>query len=415
MNDHVDRARAALRLRRWDIALQSLAAALADDPGDPEAQALRAEALYRQHRYLEAQAAAREAIEAAPNWGMGYFWLGWSTLSNGLLEPPQIRQASQAAEEALRCGPDDPNYWALLAQVTLVEGNTTQAASHAETGLTHDPDHEGCLEALATAHQGSTLRKQRILLRLVELNPESVFVHRHLAETALAANEPHAALEHARTAIQLDPLDDGALEAYHEAVRGQHPVIRFLSWSSTPWRRYPWFPVLGGIPMLLLILIRGHSVDKDGDLWFWGAFCFFATFLLYGIATIVFTELIASHSRRLSELLPEAAQTRRRFYWAAGFVILLAMSIAAAVWWQGPLPVIAFYLGGTIIILVRWALAAKFTLVRVGLGVLAVVAATAFAVAVSFDCQPNPVVWSIGTVVVTALIWAAALRLTGSD
>lgn len=415
MSVPLDRARAAIALRRWDAALEALDAALSDDHDNPMAHALRAEVFYRQRRYIEAQAAAKEAIRAEPEWGVGYFWLGWSYLSSGPLEPPAIDRAREAVEEALRCNPDDPDFWALSAQTALVEGDAREAASHAQTGLENDPDHEGCLEALAAAQQAYSAvdKKRKTLLRLVELNPESVFAHRQLATDALAEGKPLEAFQHARSAIHIDPGDADARDTYQEVVRHQHPAIRLLLWSSTPWHRYAWFPVLGGIPLVLLMLRKPNP--GQGDPWFWAAFCFFVMFVGYGLFAIVLVEFIASHSRRLSPILPEAAATRRCFLVAGVIIGVFAAAIGLAVWWRGPLPVIAVVNGATLIFLVSCLRKAITKRDQIGFVVLLLAPVVATASAAMYDCHPDPGIWFIAMIVVTCLVWAAALKLSKSE
>ncbi len=417
MSTRLDRAWAAISLRRWDVALEELTAALAEDPESATAHALRAEVLYRREQFVDAQLAAQDAIAAAPDYGWGYYWRSWSILSAGQVAESALNHARQTAEEALRCDPCEPAFWALLGQVALSAGEFDQAAEHAQVGLTHAPEHESCLQVLAAAQKahGASEQQRLTLLKLLKVNPASQFAHRHLASNALAAGNSTEAFEFARAAVQLDPSDADARVVYHEAVRQQHPWIRTLLWTNGIWERCTYIlPVIGALPLLALIFIRGNPKFADDDPWFWAGFCFFILVCCYGLISAALTEFIAAHSRRLSPLLPEAASIRRTFYLVGAVLVLFAASVAISFWWGGPLPLLALIHGGTIIVLLCGVLASTRRVERLGLAALSLVPLTVLSVSAICNCQPNPVVWFIATIVATCLVCASVLKITNT-
>jgi Tetratricopeptide repeat len=342
--EHFARARAAIDLKRWDVAHEEILHALLDSPDHPLLHATRAEIRYRLGDLAEAREAAREAIARDPNWYAGYYWLAWSIMSDFLFGPNRAEESLRISDQALKCSPNEPDCHYLRAMAARFAGNHQEAVTYGESGLTIDPEHVGCLEALARSQaELGDQNAESTWRRLLQIRPESVAAHEELARITLHAEHFAEAYEHVSAAIRQEPNSSALRDLYGEVVRHQHPLARFFLWTSKPWQGHPaliYIIVAIGLAPLLSLKLLPKGTDKRIEAVLAAlAFFFCLGFAFYGAWAIVAAETIIAHSAQFSRLVPETRALRPAyaFAWIAAVVIILAVLTSAALMTAQPI------------------------------------------------------------------------------
>jgi|GEM_PF-3615101 len=362
MKLHIERARAAMDLERWDLAQENLGRALAEEPNSAVLHVLQAEVHYRKRQYLEATDSAREAISLAPQWSVGYYWLTYCLLANCTASGDVERLAGDAADTAIACDPEDPDNYAARAEVARVAGRSKQSIDFAREGLSIDPEHRNCLRLVALGEIGLKRPEaaEITLRRMLSLDPESNFAHEHLSSTLLMQGRSAEAYEHVKALIRRDPDDEDVRLIYGEVVRHQHPVARWLLRSGDFW--FDWiyaFVPLGFVPLLS---IKWLQLDEPWKTLFtilavlWLLLCCAYSVVAAGVA-----EAIITFSTRFNRLLPETRGMRWLYALAAGGAVIAfaALVFGAAIGSSQPI-----LIGGNI--LVAGAIAVAASLSRTG-------------------------------------------------
>lgn len=314
MDKHVERVRAAMELKRWSLAQESLTEAFAETPNSALLHVLQAEVHLRQGDYVAATDSAREAIALAPDWSAGYFWLTYCLLTNCMASGDAERLAADAANTAIECDPDDPDNYAARAQVARFGQKHEQALRYAEQGLRIDPEHLPCLrhaaEALVALARNDAA--ESTLRRILSLEPESLFAHEHLARLLLAEGRRAEAYEHVRVIIRLAPDNADVRDVYGEVVRHQHPLARWLLVSSDWWYKLLYLVLpLGLLPLASLEWISVESSTKrvlavGGVLWLLLCGC-------YPVIASAAAEGLIAFSGRFNQLLPGTRHLRSAY------------------------------------------------------------------------------------------------------
>src|SRR5262245_8562128 len=144
---HILRARALQADLRYLEALDVLAAAAQDDPGNPTVQSLRAISLAGLEQFDEALRTARAALHLAPTDPFGHFVLAKVLLQRG--DGPGSRAS---IEIALQHEPGNADYHGVLAATYQIEYQYARALDAIERGLKHDPENRICLLLKASLH-----------------------------------------------------------------------------------------------------------------------------------------------------------------------------------------------------------------------------------------------------------------------
>ncbi|UCH49290.1 MAG: tetratricopeptide repeat protein [Betaproteobacteria bacterium] len=120
------------------------------DPGNPMAHGLLGQADTQLRKYSEASRWLKRAIELAPNFALGWGWLGLIYACTGERE-----QAVYAIEEALRLSPRDPLAATWFSITGLAEFNAEHydaAIDCARRGQERNPNHPGIWRVLAASY-----------------------------------------------------------------------------------------------------------------------------------------------------------------------------------------------------------------------------------------------------------------------
>jgi tetratricopeptide (TPR) repeat protein len=187
---------------RYEQAEKEFLRALADDPDDAEAHALRGLSLNRLNRFDEAVEACHEAIRLAPEWSYPHYALGYVLEKNNRLE-----EAAKALEEAIRISPYTAYFHSHLAFTRHRLGRYADALTSADEGLRCDAQHVDSLNrrAMALAALNRFEEAEQTSRIAVALDPEDGGTLANLGYILSKRQKAVEALEVLREALRLDP------------------------------------------------------------------------------------------------------------------------------------------------------------------------------------------------------------------
>lgn len=333
MNVHVERARAAIELKRWPLALEALAHALGEEPEDPYLHVLRSEVLYRSGNYRDSRRAAHDAIALAPEWSWAYYWLAWGLLSDVAAGPDRVVRAAPVADAALAYDPDDPTNHYLRAEVGRIAGRPEEGLVFAYSGLRLDPEHTPCLQSQAACEidLNEHAEAERSLRRLLALSPESLFGHENLAKVLLEQGRFVEAYNHAKTAVNRDPTDPDIVAVYREAVSQQHVLARGLVWLSKSGTRYPYAALIVWLVPLIAVglLLQSWNAMEGTESLGLVFLPWTLVFIFHERLAIKAAETVVSFSPRFRHLLPNERPRLhwRRIAWLGAITLVVALAI----------------------------------------------------------------------------------------
>jgi tetratricopeptide (TPR) repeat protein len=239
-HQHVERARAAVLLKKYEVARREALLALAAEPDNPMAHQLLGEAAMRLGDFKVGKEQAAEVLRLAPNWGWGYWLLGCCWLLDdkafpGLLgKAARLPKAAAAAEQALERDPCEPTFYALAAGIAINQGHTSTAFSLIERGLSIAPQFAALHQLRGTAHRADCDSDRAIecFEKSLGLAPENAECHRDLANVLFEQGQFQPAHEHIQEAMRLDPTDAFARDLLLKISQTRHALMRAVIWLN---------------------------------------------------------------------------------------------------------------------------------------------------------------------------------------
>lgn len=225
MSVHLARAKILLAQSRPAEAEREARQALAANPHDASAHAFLALCCAQLGRHEDALMEARMAVGLAADEGAFHRVLGFVLHRAGR----QI-EAMKSVEEALRLSPFDAHVLVLKASIHLAQRSWTEAVEAAEAALALDPEHVEAanFRAMALMQLGRKQEAAATMEHALRHEPDNALSHANQGWNCLHRNEPHAAKEHFREALRLDPELDYAREGMLEALKARNPVYRVM-------------------------------------------------------------------------------------------------------------------------------------------------------------------------------------------
>jgi tetratricopeptide (TPR) repeat protein len=251
---HLARAEELRRLQRYDLALQEVQRALAQDPHASAPHVCAAWILRDQKRLPEAEQAARSALAAEPNDADAQHILAVTLWEQGRRE-----DAQQAFEDALALvGGRSALYLANYARMMTTYqryGEALVALNLADQALALAPSfadpHE--IRGLALRHLGRDAEAETAFHAALRLNPQSFSAQHNLGLHDLTLGRAHIALDRFREALRLNPQSEIARANLVLALKARNPlygrVLSLMLRSKRPaeqrWRRWILWSFLG--------------------------------------------------------------------------------------------------------------------------------------------------------------------------
>jgi tetratricopeptide (TPR) repeat protein len=187
---------------RLDEADRLYQAALAQQPGDPDALHLRGVVALQKGDYRRAADQIGQAISRNPG-SAAYH----ANLAEALRSLGQLDRAADCCRTALRLQPRSAEAVNTLALVLLAQGRNEEAVAQFREAMRLKPDY-----GLACNNLGNALRLSGDLdgavahfRRAATIAPLLAEAHSNLGQLLLERHQPHEALAHLRTAVRLRP------------------------------------------------------------------------------------------------------------------------------------------------------------------------------------------------------------------
>ncbi len=263
------RALAAFRLRRWDVARKELAEELAKNPQNASALGLLAACSLNLGEINTAIEQARTAVKANPRQGYSHYILALSHMRD-----KQTFEAELAIEDALRIEPDNPDYLAVMASIHIGRRDYYKGLQLLARALAENPAHHYSLRQKYYVHLAQKRKKEaeEVRHRILELYPEDAEMHAHSGWQKLEnPGEQDKALEHFEEALRLDPQADNYVEGLIEAkFEDQSAVARFTKELNK--RRYRIF-AFSFACVLIYLAACGVKLIQFSFPWFMALSC----------------------------------------------------------------------------------------------------------------------------------------------
>lgn len=260
------RAELLLEQRRPQEAEEVIHDYLIGEPDDVAAHVLLVQALIHQDRPKAALRVADHAVALEPTWSHTHWARG-----SALMELKALKAAGECADAAIQLEPEDPDNYALSAQIYARQRNWPEAIAAARTGLSFDPNHSVCRHVLSQSlgNTGEKGMARESLLAGLANNPLDPDAHVQVGFQALRSGQNERALEAFEEALRLDAEHEGAREGLVEALKARNPIYSvilrgFLKLNSLP-DKVALYLLVG-----FFILHRiARSLRKDHPEWEW--------------------------------------------------------------------------------------------------------------------------------------------------
>ena len=247
MGEHFVRGSLLFSQRRYDLAVEELRLALAEDPQNAQAHSFLGICLAELGRYDEAQREAGEGIALSPSEPLPHY-----AMAIVLLSRRRPEEALRAVEEAVRIDPEDADHHCLHAQVLFALRRWPDALAAAERGLQCDGEHTGCtnFRAMALIKLGRRSEAGHTLEAALARDPEDALSHANQGWALVEQGDVAKALEHFKEALRLDPEMEYARAGIVEALKARHFIyrwmLRYFLWMNRLSGKAQWGIVIGG-------------------------------------------------------------------------------------------------------------------------------------------------------------------------
>lgn len=412
MSASVERAQSLIDRSRWDLAERELEAALAAEPGNALAQTMLAYCRLRQGRTGDARRAAREALRLAPDQALCHH-----VMASVLLELDEGRKAAAAAREAIRLDPADPAHQALLGRIQLQRRSWAKALEAAERGLALDPGHADSarLRAVALLQLGRRAEADAAIDDALARDPSDAAARAGRGWAALHAGDHRAALDDFVEALRLNPTLEVARGGLIGALKARNPayrlLLRYLLWGSRLGPRAYW--VVFTAAFLWVNGLRDWARYNQGSPM--ALLVITLLFLLFVLSVLLGEPLSTAvlATSRYGRLVLSPEERRASAVLAMGVLVAAVPLVAGLVTANDPV----FFGGMAVLALVFPVVAAAATapgrgrtLLRAGVGMLAVVAGAGFLLALTG--RGGASYWLFGAVMLAGVLLMIAIAST---
>ena len=220
-----------LAVGQYDRAKELAVEQIANDPDDPRSYLALSRVWLHLDEPERAVEAAAEAVRLAPEWPST-----WSVHSAALLAAGRFAAAETSLIEALRLDPDDGSLCEMYTRLLSLCGRSEEALTWARRALELDPDSENAHQLFAAmlhkVHPSKWQLSEESARRSVELNPDDADGFAILGLIVMTRRRLDEAEQHFRTALQLDPNNQLALQGLAQLVMGKSWIYKpFLSYT----------------------------------------------------------------------------------------------------------------------------------------------------------------------------------------
>lgn len=249
---------ALLSRHRYAEAEAAAREALNGDPDDPVLHMFLSIALLNQDKNKAAESAARDMIALDPESEAGFYYL-----TRTLVEQCRFKEALKAILQAIHLDPADAENWGLKARVLFEMSRNDQALTAAETGLEQDPENESCrfYRSVLLGFSGRHEEADAESLGLLADDPDDAENQCARGWALLAGSDANGAEEHFITALRIDPNSEDAREGLTAALKMRNPIMGALMRSMITMGQFSIWRVI--IVVLVVLFLADFLVDQE--------------------------------------------------------------------------------------------------------------------------------------------------------
>jgi tetratricopeptide (TPR) repeat protein len=189
-----------------------------NDPGNPEAQLLMADLLFRTRNFAEALKRAQTLVVQKPNDAAA-----WLIAAGSALALQDKKVATSSVDRLLQLDARNSRAWYIKGMVQLLDQKNPESETSLEKAIQYGPDSTPPVTALAVSmlQRGEVKGAEKVIRDAVNRNPENVELHKLLAAFLLSQNRRGELQEVFRQIRDLgdnDPGTRGILARYYSYV-----------------------------------------------------------------------------------------------------------------------------------------------------------------------------------------------------
>ena len=256
---HLLRAEQLYQQGRYTDAEKEARMQLAQEPQDAAAMALIAQCMLAEDRYddaLDMAERARAMMPAEPS--LNYL------VAVGQYFKRQPREALATLDQVQQLEPTYSPQYHLRGNIAMAREDWQTALESAERGLQFEPDNVELvnLRARALIQLNRQDEAAQTLDFALNRNPESSQSHANKGWVAIERGDSDAAVHHFRDALRFDPNSEYARHGLKEAIKSKNVlyrgVLRYFLWMGKMTQQYRWGFIIG-----LYILYRSTLWAAD--------------------------------------------------------------------------------------------------------------------------------------------------------
>jgi len=233
MSQHLQRAQLLFDTERYELSVQELLLAIAEEPESSVAHSLLAHSLTQLGRSNDALRSAEEGLRLDPSSPFGHYV--YSVVLSAL---DRQTDSKRAIQEAIRLSPDRAGYQGCLGAIFLETQDPSQALAAANAGLAIEATNHLCLHVRIAAllQLGRTQTAVEVAQYALSLDPNDATTHTFLATARERLLDPLSAANHYKTALRLDPTEtvaqSGLMRLQQPGAAANHLALRIHHWFS---------------------------------------------------------------------------------------------------------------------------------------------------------------------------------------
>ncbi len=263
MNPNFKRAQILYEQNRFGEAEKELKMALAVDPNNYEAHNLLTFILADQKKKDEALASAERTIKLAPDWDFAWYtfsYANWIQEKRGASE-----KALDAIDKAIRMEPEKADYYYLKGEIKFGKSEWQDALDLSDIAVSLDSEHVGALNLRAKSLVKLNRKSDAndTLDFAIRNDPENPNTHANKGWTLIERDDYDQALVHFKEALRLDPNNQWARSGLKNAIKGKNflyrIILKYFLWISKLSEKNQWVFIIGAFLLYQGVLELSRS------------------------------------------------------------------------------------------------------------------------------------------------------------
>ena len=198
-------------------------------------------------KYEPAEELCRMIITHHPNEAFAFYLL--ATIRG---TERKYEEALSTLNEAIKLDPANADYLAFKANILLQTKDYKEALDSADLGLSVDAENIDALNARASALVGLNRKEEAFLTinKSLASDPDNADTHANMGWGLLHQGKSDVALQHFKTALKQEPMNEYARSGMLEAMKARFPVYRYflmlMLWLGKMKGNNQWGFIIGG-------------------------------------------------------------------------------------------------------------------------------------------------------------------------